>query len=167
MSAPSSSSATPSCARPLRASVSAVFAEAFEEVKPQEAVMRLIDPSEIEMIVSVPESLISFVPYVIDIRATFDAFPGVEIPAEVSEIGSRADPRARAPTRSSSCSRRRRASPFCRAWPAAFAASLAPRSPSQLKGVVIPLSAAFSPDDATGSFVWVVNERRRPCIVSR
>jgi len=25
-------------------------------------------------------------------------------------------------------------------------------------GVVIPLSAAFSPDDSTGTFVWVANE---------
>ena len=40
------------------------------------------------MLVNVPESLISFVPYVVNIRATFDAFPGLEIPAEVSEIGT-------------------------------------------------------------------------------
>jgi RND family efflux transporter MFP subunit len=64
---------------PCAGIVSAVFAEAFEEVKPQEPVMRLIDPAEIEMIVSVPESLISFVPHVVDIRATFDSYPGVEI----------------------------------------------------------------------------------------
>ena len=50
--------------------------------------MRLIDPAEIEMIVNVPESLISFVPHVIDIKATFDAYPGIEIPAEVTEIGT-------------------------------------------------------------------------------
>ena len=33
-----------------------------------------------------------------------------------------------------------------------------PEIADQFKGVVIPVSAAFSPDDATGSFVWVVNE---------
>ena len=60
---------------PFAGIISAVFAETFEEVKPQEAVMRLIDPAEIEMIVSVPESLISFVPHVTDIRATFDSLP--------------------------------------------------------------------------------------------
>ena len=73
---------------PFAGIVSAVFAEAFEEVKPQEAVMRLIDPSEIEMIVNVPESLISFVPTWSISRLTFDAFPGIEIPAELSEIGT-------------------------------------------------------------------------------
>jgi len=50
--------------------------------------MRLIDPAEIEMNVNVPESLISLVPHVVDLRVTFDAFPGIEIPAEVSEIGT-------------------------------------------------------------------------------
>ena len=33
--------------------MSAVFAEAFEEVKPQQSIMRIIDPEKIEMIVYV------------------------------------------------------------------------------------------------------------------
>src|SRR6185437_518487 len=70
---------------PFAGIVSAVFAEAFEEVNPSKPVMRLIDPVDVEMIVNVPESLISLVPHVIDLRATFDAFPGIEIPAERSE----------------------------------------------------------------------------------
>jgi RND family efflux transporter MFP subunit len=142
---------------PFAGIVSAVFAEAFEEIRPQEAVIRLIDPAEIEMIVSVPESLISFVPHVTDIRAMFDSYPGVEIPAELSEIGTE-------PTENT------------RTYPVkivlepppgvAILPGMAgrvrgkpgPEIAGQFKGVVIPVSAAFSPDDATGSFVWVVNE---------
>jgi len=71
---------------PFAGVVSAVFAEVFEEL-PQQSVMRIIDPEKIEMIVNVPESLISLVPYAVDIKVTFDAFPGVQIPAEISEIG--------------------------------------------------------------------------------
>jgi RND family efflux transporter MFP subunit len=142
---------------PFAGIISAVFAEAFEEVKPQEAVMRLIDPAEIEMIVSVPESLISFVPHVIDIRATFDSYPGVEIPAEVSEIGTEPSESTRtypvkvllAPPPGvvilPGMAGRVRGKP-------------GPEIADRVKGVVIPVSAAFSPDDATGSFVWVVNE---------
>ena len=33
-----------------------------------------------------------------------------------------------------------------------------PEIAERFKGVVVPLSAILSPDDATGSFVWVVNE---------
>src|SRR5262249_29879785 len=72
---------------PFGGVVSTVFAEAFEEIKPQQSVMRIIDPEKIEMVVNVPESLISLVPYAADIKVTFDAFPGIEIPAEISEIG--------------------------------------------------------------------------------
>ena len=142
---------------PFAGIISAVFAEAFEEVKPQEAVMRLLDPSEVEMIVSVPESLISFVPDVTDIRATFDSFPGVEIPAEVSEIGS--EP--------SESTRTYRVKLLLTPPPGvAILPGMAgrvrgkpgPEIAGQFKGVVIPVAAAFSPDDATGSFVWVVKE---------
>jgi RND family efflux transporter MFP subunit len=141
---------------PFSGTVSTVFAEVFEEVKPQEPAMRLIDPSEVEMIVSVPESLISFVPYVVNLRAMFDAFPGVEIPAEVSEIGT--EP-----------------SETTRTYPVKLLLTPPPRIvilpgmagtvrgdpgpeiAEQVKGVIIPLSATFSPNDAKGSFVWVVN----------
>ena len=114
---------------PFAGIVSAVFAEAFEEIRPQEAVMRLIDPAEIEMIVSVPESLISFVPHVIDIRATFDSYPGVEIPAELSEIGTEPTESTRTYPVKILLSRHR-VSRSCRGWPAASAASLAPGSPA-------------------------------------
>ena len=142
---------------PFAGIISAVFAETFEEVKPQESVMRLIDPAEIEMIVNVPESLISFVPHVIDLRVTFDAFPGVEIPAEVSEIGTEPSETTRtyvvklllAPPQGVAIlpgmAGRVRGKP-------------GPGIAEQFKGVVIPLSAAFSPDDAKGSFVWVVDQ---------
>ena len=110
------------------------------------------------MIVNIPESLISLVPHVVDVRVTFDAFPGVEIPAEVSEIGSEPSENARTYpvkllltpppgiTILPGMAGRVRAKP-------------GPEITQQANGagVVIPLSATFSPDDATGSFVWVVD----------
>jgi multidrug efflux pump subunit AcrA (membrane-fusion protein) len=33
-----------------------------------------------------------------------------------------------------------------------------PEIAQKLKGVVVPLTAVFSPDDASGSFVWTINE---------
>jgi RND family efflux transporter MFP subunit len=142
---------------PFGGVVSAVFAEVFEEVKPQQPVMRIIDPEKIEMIVNVPESLISLVPYAVDIKVIFDAFPGVEIPAEISEIGREPSETTRtyavkllvAPPRGVTIipgmAGRVRARP-------------GPQIADRFKGVVIPLSAIFAPDDASGSFVWIVNE---------
>jgi RND family efflux transporter MFP subunit len=142
---------------PFGGVVSAVFAEVFEEVKPQQSVMRIIDPKKIEMIVNVPESLISLVPYAVDIKVTFDAFPGVEIPAAVSEIGNEPSETTRtyavkllvAPppdiTIVPGMAGRARARP-------------GPQIAERFKGVVVPLAAIVSPDDASGSFVWIVNE---------
>ena len=145
---------------PFAGIVSAVFAEAFEEVNPSKPVMRLIDPVDVEMIVNVPESLISLVPHVIDLRATFDAFPGIEIPAEVTEIS--AEPSES--TRTYPVKVLLTPPPGVSILPG-LAGRLrgkpGPEIAQQMKGVIIPLSAAFSPDDAKGSFVWVVNEAAR------
>jgi RND family efflux transporter MFP subunit len=145
---------------PFSGIVSAVFAEVFEEVKPQDSVMRLIDPSEFEMLVNVPESLISFVPYVVNIRARFDAFPGLEIPAEVSEIGAQPSESTRTYPVKLLLS-----PPDNTAILPGMAGTVrgepGPEIASQLRGVIIPLSATFSPNDASGSFVWVVNEAEK------
>jgi RND family efflux transporter MFP subunit len=142
---------------PFPGTVSAVFAESFEDVKPNQSVMRLIDPSEIEMIVNVPESLISLVPYAIDVRATFDVFPNVEIPAEVSEIGTEPS----ATTRTYPVKLLLTPPPGVVLLPGMAGRARGKPGPAiaaRFKGVVVPLSATFSPDDAKGSFVWIVNE---------
>jgi RND family efflux transporter MFP subunit len=135
---------------PFGGVVSAVFAEAFEEVKPQQPVMRVIDPEKIEMIVNVPESLISLVPYAVDIKVTFDSFEGVEIPAEVSEIGKEPSETTRTYavkllltppsgiTIVPGMAGRARARP-------------GPQIADRFRGTVVPASAIFSPDDASGS----------------
>jgi RND family efflux transporter MFP subunit len=145
---------------PFSGVVSGVFAEVFEEVKAQQAVMRVIDPKKIEMIVNVPESLVSLVPYAVDVKASFDAFPGVEIPAEVSEVG-----------REPSQTTRTYAVKVLLAPPPGVLivpgmagrvrARPGPQIADQLKGVVVPLPAVFSVDDSVGSFVWTVNEKAK------
>jgi RND family efflux transporter MFP subunit len=142
---------------PFSGVVSAVFAEIFEEVKPQQSVMRISDPEKIEMVVNVPESLISLVPYAVDIKVAFDAFPGVEIPAELSEVGNQPSET----TRTYSVKVLLSPPPGVAIVPGMAGRARArpgPQIAQQLKGVVVPLSAVFSADDAAGSFVWVVNE---------
>jgi RND family efflux transporter MFP subunit len=142
---------------PFAGVVSAVFAEVFEEVKPQQQVMRVIDPNKIEMVANVPETLISFVPFLVDIKVTFDAFPGVEIPAEVSEIGKEPSET----TRTYVVKVLLTPPPSVTIVPGMagrVTARPGPQIAERLKGVVVPLSAVFSADDASGSFIWLVNE---------
>jgi RND family efflux transporter MFP subunit len=142
---------------PFDGVVAAVFAEVFEEIKPQQAVMRVIDPRKIEMVVSVPESLISFVPHAVDINATFDVFPGVDIPGTISEIGSEPSET----TRTYAVKVLLSPPPEVAIIPGMSGrvrARPGPEIAERLKGVVVPMSAVFSPDDAVGSFVWVIGD---------
>ena len=75
---------------PYDGTVSWVFKEKFEDVRAKEPVLRVIDTSRIEFVVNLPETEISLVPYVQNIRVRFDAFPDTEIPAEIKEVATEA-----------------------------------------------------------------------------
>lgn len=75
---------------PFDGNVVAKYVENFENVQAKQPIVRLLDASRIEMVVSVPESAISLVPFVTDVTCVFDAFPNVKVPAEVKEIGTEA-----------------------------------------------------------------------------
>jgi len=75
---------------PFSGTVVATYVENFEDVRAKQAIARLIDDSRIEMVVNIPENLISMVPDVRNIRVTFDAFLDLEIAAEIKAIGTEA-----------------------------------------------------------------------------
>ncbi len=74
---------------PFGGIITQTYREAFENVRRKQPVVRLLDPSQIEMWVNVPESQISLAPYVDKIWVRFDAL-NIEVPAEIKEIGTEA-----------------------------------------------------------------------------
>lgn len=76
---------------PLKGSVAATYVENYQNVNAKQAVARILDISRVEMKVDVPESAISLLPYVSNVRCRFEAFPGIEVAAEISEVGTEAD----------------------------------------------------------------------------
>ena len=64
------------------------YAENFQDVREKQPIVRLVDSSRIEMVVDVPETLISYARLVDDVEVTFDPFPDLVIPAKIKEIGS-------------------------------------------------------------------------------
>jgi len=80
---------------PFDGRVVATYVENFEDVRPKQPIVRILDMSKVEMWVDVPEGLISLAPYVTEIRIEFDAFSGREIPARIKEIVSEASERTR------------------------------------------------------------------------
>ena len=75
---------------PFDGVIGATYVENYQRVRPKQIVLRLLDISKIKFTVNVPETLISYVPYVTQIWLKFDAFPGKKIPARIKEIGAEA-----------------------------------------------------------------------------
>jgi RND family efflux transporter MFP subunit len=75
---------------PFDGTVSATYVENHQNVQAKEPVLRLIDLTEIELKIDVPEALIAYAKHLQDVTVTFDAHPDAPVPAEVKEIGSEA-----------------------------------------------------------------------------
>jgi len=75
---------------PFSGEVVANYVEAFESVVMKQAVVRLLDRSNIEFKVNVPENLIAYANDIESAKVVFDAEQGLEIPATVKEIGRQA-----------------------------------------------------------------------------
>jgi len=75
---------------PFDGRITARFVDNFQTVQAKEPIARLIDAQKIQMVVNIPEHLISLVPYVTDVVCEFQALPGVQVPATIKEVGTEA-----------------------------------------------------------------------------
>ncbi len=75
---------------PFDGTIVATYIEAFEYVKAQQPIVRLLDKSQVEMVIDVPEGLITLAPFVEKISVVFDPYPDLEIEAKIQEIGKEA-----------------------------------------------------------------------------
>ncbi len=144
---------------PFDGLVSATFVDNFQNVRVKQPVIRFLDVSKLEMVINIPETLINLSQYVTDINVRFDALPGVDIPAQIKEIG-------------------REASEATRTFPVtlifdaqAAGAKVQPgmageatgrvELPPELQGggVEVPAAAVFTPagEQSQASYVWVVD----------
>lgn len=73
---------------PFAGRVAERFVDNFQIVRPQQPIATLQDSSRIEVRIGVPETAIIMAGYVTGIICRFEAFPGLEFPAEMKEIGT-------------------------------------------------------------------------------
>ncbi len=144
---------------PFAGTIVATYVENFEDVRPKQPILRLLDTSQVEMIVNIPESLISTVPYVEEVTVTFDALPGREIPAVIKEVGSEASETTRTYPVTLIMDQ---PDDFTILPGMAGRARGRPSAEMQAErggvGLEVPVSAVFSPETEDGSFVWVIDE---------
>lgn len=142
---------------PFSGQVVATYVENFETVVAKQPILRLLDPASIEFVISVPESLINYAPFVENIVVTFDAMPGVNVPAKIKEIGKEASQA----TRTYPVTIVMEQPEGAEILPGmAGSAKVTSRLPEDVKeaGLPIPATAVFAGEDPAKSYVWVIDE---------
>ncbi len=142
---------------PFAGAVVATYVQAYEDVRPQQAVARIVDSSRIEMVVDVPENLISLAPQARNIVVVFDAFQEVILHAEIKEIGGEASET----TRTYPVTLIMDQPGDVRILPGMAGKAAAEGRAAEVGGlayVEIPVAALFNRGETDRSYVWVVDE---------
>ena len=145
---------------PRAGTISATYVEVFTSVRAKEPIVRLLDTSSIEMIVQVPENLISLSSSVDEAWVVFDAFPNQRVPATITEISNEA-------------SETTRTFPVTLLMEQPEDFKILPGMAGRARGRIdeslrastpeyhVPMSAIFTPNEKAEkgkNFVWVVDE---------
>ena len=148
---------------PFDGIVTATYVENYEDVKAKQPIVRLIDHSQIEMIVNIPEVLISHADYLKEagkvFRVRFDPFPGREIEAQIKEIGKEASKT----TRTYPVTLIMDQPEDIKILPGMAGNAASTVSPPGMQGqsqIVIPETAVFSPDE-NKTYVWIIDEKSK------
>ena len=148
---------------PFDGIVTATYVENYEDVKAKQPIVRLIDNSQIEMIVNIPEVLISHADYLKEagkvFRVRFDPFPNREIEAQIKEIGKEASKT----TRTYPVTLIMDQPEDIKILPGMAGNAASTVSPPGMQGqsqVVIPETAVFSPDE-NKTYVWIIDEKSK------
>lgn len=144
---------------PFDGIISKLFVENFQTVRAKQQIARLVDTSQIEIEIHIPEALISQVPHVNQVLVRFDAFPDIDIKGSVKEVGSEA-------------SETTRTYPVTIVMDQPEDITILPGMAGEVRAdpdsiennekynkIQVPLSAVFSPDASNESYVWVVDEQ--------
>lgn len=143
---------------PFDGRVTAKYAENFQSVRAKEKIVRLLDTSRVQIVIDIPETLISRLPDVEDIHVIFDAFPGVEIPAEIYEVGKEASLTTRTYPVTLIMDQPDGMEILAGMAGRAHGRSRGVKEQGEAEGFPVPVSAVFTPETDEQSYVWIVDE---------
>ena len=145
---------------PYEGTVTSKYVENFQTVREKEPVVRLLDDSSVDMVINVPENLISVVQYVEDIRVRFDAIAGREFAAKIKEVGAEASQTTR--TYPVTLTMKQPEDVKILAGMAGQANSKVDLPGEKAKiDIQIPVAAVFSPDATQMTYVWIIDEQAK------
>ena len=158
---------------PFAGIVAARYAENFETVRANQLILRLLDISQIEMEIHLPERVMPVLKYAEKIWCRFDQFKDLEIPAEIKEIGTEASLTTRTYPVTLIMDQPKKEDVKILPGMAgiAYGSGKLPQNAAS-PGIEIPVGAVFTPETEKQSYVWVVDEQsqtvqRRPITPGR
>ena len=149
---------------PFNGIVTSTYVENYEDVKAKQPIVRLIDHSQIEMVINIPENIIYQADYLKAagnaLRVSFDPFPDREIEAQIKEIGKEASKTTRTYPITLIMDQPEDVKILPGMAGKATRAVAVPEIKDQ-PGIVIPETAVFSPDDSDTTYVWVIDDQAK------
>ena len=139
---------------PFRGVIAGLEVENFQSVRAKQAIARLLGVDTIEMVINVSESQMANIPLIETLEVEFDAFPGMRLPAVITEIGTEASLTTR--TFPVTLSMEQPQENKILAGMAGVAYATATLTPDEAAGYIIPVGALFGQDAGNVSKVWVV-----------
>ncbi len=149
---------------PFDGKVSATLVENFENVLAKQVIMRVLDTTKIEMVINIPERVISNAPYVTGFRVRFAPFPGREFQGKLVEISNEATEATRTYPVNVQIEQPEDVDILPGMAGEALAVLELPDDPTDPQGHEVRLSALLT-DDGESSYVWVIDPETQ--IVSR
>ena len=142
---------------PFDGIIVATYVDNFEFVGAKQAVLRMLNTSRVEMVVDLPEHIITHIPSIKAINVTLDVFPGKEFSATVKEVGTEASTTTRTYPVTLVMDQPKDA--LILAGMSGEAKITGKIKDDQTeRAVTIPLSAIFSDKESEKSFVWIIDE---------
>ena len=144
---------------PFSGVIANLSVENFQSVRAKSIIARLLGLEKIEMVVNVSESQMALLPFVDALEVEFDAFPGMRLPATITEISSEASLTTR--TFPITLSMTQPEDRKVLAGMSGVAFVTADSRPDDTTGYVVPVSALFGEASDNVSKVWVVGPDNR------
>ena len=142
---------------PFDGTVVAIYVENYEFVRIRQAIARLVDHDRIEMIINIPENLISYASKIKGIHVRYDPFPNVEIPAFIKEVGKEASQTTGTYPVTLIMDQPEGIKILPGMAGKAYSKEGASGESGSLK-IEIPETALFSPEETQKTYVWVIDE---------
>jgi RND family efflux transporter MFP subunit len=143
---------------PFDGHIANLYVENYTAVLSKKVIARLLDTTQIEMVIQIPENLISKVPYIEDIHVVFDSFPDVALPATIKEVSNEASQT----TRTYPVTLIMQQVDGVEILPGmagnASGTLVMPGASDAIKKLVIPVYAIFTPDTEKQDHVWVIDK---------